>query len=256
MSDPYKVLGIQQSASDEEVKKAYRTLSRKYHPDANINNPHKDKAEEMFKLVGQAYQQIMDERSGKFAGRSSYGSPYGSSSTGDNGEYRDYGDFGNFGGFGGFGFGGFGDFGGFGGQNQQQSSGSSDEETIHLRAAANYIQGRHFQEALNVLSGIANHSAQWYYYSAIANSGLGNNVIAQQQAQQAVNMEPHNSNYQELLSSLQSGGSWYASQRSPYGSTYGVNGSMCSKLCISWLICNFCCGSTGMFCGGTPYRGF
>lgn len=46
--DPYKVLGISSDATDEEVKKAYRELSRKYHPDANANNPLKDLAEEKF----------------------------------------------------------------------------------------------------------------------------------------------------------------------------------------------------------------
>ena len=48
MSDPYQILGVDQSASDEEIKKAYRKLSRQYHPDANINNPHKDEAEAKF----------------------------------------------------------------------------------------------------------------------------------------------------------------------------------------------------------------
>ena len=66
MTDPYKVLGVSRDASDDEVKKAYRTLSRKYHPDANINNPNKDQAEEMFKLVQQAYNQIMREREGGY----------------------------------------------------------------------------------------------------------------------------------------------------------------------------------------------
>ena len=37
--DPYKVLGIAPGATDEEIKRAYRNLSRKYHPDANVNNP-------------------------------------------------------------------------------------------------------------------------------------------------------------------------------------------------------------------------
>ena len=73
MSDPYQVLGVSRDASDEEIKKAYRALSRKYHPDANINNPNKDKAEEMFKIVQQAYNQIMKE---KEMGYSSSGSSY------------------------------------------------------------------------------------------------------------------------------------------------------------------------------------
>ena len=62
MTDPYQILGVSRDASDDEIKKAYRTLSRKYHPDANINNPNKDQAEAKFKEVQQAYQQIMKER--------------------------------------------------------------------------------------------------------------------------------------------------------------------------------------------------
>lgn len=74
MRDPYQVLGISRDASEEEIKKAYRALSRKYHPDANINNPNKDKAEEMFKEVQAAYKQIMAERNGDYSQSYGYGS--------------------------------------------------------------------------------------------------------------------------------------------------------------------------------------
>ena len=54
MRDPYEVLGVSRNATEEEIKKSYKALSRKYHPDANINNPHKEEAEEKFKEIQQA----------------------------------------------------------------------------------------------------------------------------------------------------------------------------------------------------------
>ena len=152
MFDPYSVLGVSRDASDEEIKKAYRKLSRKYHPDANINNPNKEQAEEKFKEVQQAYEQIMKEKE--------YGSSYG-----------------NAGGY----------YGGFTGR---QNSTYQDEEAIRRQAAANYIQSRHFQEAMNVLSSLKQRNGEWYYLSAMANMGLGNNVNALEDIRTAVNLEP------------------------------------------------------------------
>ena len=64
MKDPSSVLGISQSASDEEVKKAYRELARKYHPDNYQNNPLADLAEEKMKEINEAYDVITKQRSG------------------------------------------------------------------------------------------------------------------------------------------------------------------------------------------------
>lgn len=64
MQDPYKLLGVSRDASDEEIKKAYRQLSKKYHPDANVGSPHLEEYTEMFKQVQNAYDQIMEERKG------------------------------------------------------------------------------------------------------------------------------------------------------------------------------------------------
>ena len=125
MSDPYQVLGVSRDASDEEIKKAYRQLSRKYHPDANINNPNKAQAEEKFKDVQQAYEQIMREKEEGYRGGSTGYGGYGGSSYGGygngsygNGSYGN-GNYGN-GGYqredGDFGWGPFGSFWGYSGQ--------------------------------------------------------------------------------------------------------------------------------------------
>lgn len=64
MRDPYSVLGVNQNASDEEIKKAYRELARKYHPDNYQNNPLADLAEEKMKEINEAYDAITKQRSG------------------------------------------------------------------------------------------------------------------------------------------------------------------------------------------------
>lgn len=62
INDPYQVLGVSRNASEEEIKKAYRELSRKYHPDSYLDNPLSDLASEKFKEVQEAYDMIMKER--------------------------------------------------------------------------------------------------------------------------------------------------------------------------------------------------
>lgn len=68
MNDPYKVLGVSKNATDEEIKKAYRELARKYHPDNYAGNPLADLVEEKMKEVNEAYDQIQKERSGGYSG--------------------------------------------------------------------------------------------------------------------------------------------------------------------------------------------
>ena len=68
MNDPYKVLNVSPSASDEEVKKAYRDLARKYHPDNYHDNPLADLAQEKMKEINEAYDTITKMRSGGYRG--------------------------------------------------------------------------------------------------------------------------------------------------------------------------------------------
>lgn len=216
MNDPYKVLGIERGATEEEIKKAYRSLSRRYHPDANINNPNKAQAEEKFKEIQQAYNQIMKEREQGYTGQA-----------------------------------GFGNYGGF----YNDTTTADDEESHYYQAAANYIRSNHCHEALNVLNNIRDRSAKWYYYSAVANAGLGNQVLAMEHARTAVSMEPGNIEYRQFLNNLENGNNWYMGRQAQYGyNSFGTDG-LCFKLCLLNVFCNLCCGGGGFFCGGPYYGG-
>lgn len=234
MIDPYRVLGVSRDASDDEVKKAYRNLSRKYHPDANINNPNKEQAEEQFKEIQQAYNQIMREREGGY--NSTYSqNRYGTGRyDGDNQQngYSDFEDFGTFWGFGPFGFGSF--------RGTSNMSGN-DETTVHLRAAANYINNRSFKEALNVLDGIEDRDARWYYYSALANGALGNEATALEHAGKAVELDPDNMQYEMLYQSMSNGGRWYSTRQGGYQSPSDF-GDCCTRFVSFYLCFNCCCG--------------
>lgn len=223
MYNPYSVLGVGRNATEEEIKKAYKTLSRKYHPDANINNPNKDQAEEKFKEIQAAYQQIMKERTSGYRG--------GTDSGGRSGR-GPYGDFG---------------YGGYGGFSQE----TGYEDNTCIRAAGNYIRNGYHREARTALDGMAQQerNARWYYYSALAYAGLGSNVAALEHARQAAAMEPDNYSYRSLVYQFECGGEWYQQRQAAYGYPVSGGGNICAKLCIANMICNICCLGGGC-CGG------
>lgn len=232
MANPYEVLGVSPGASDDDIKKAYRNLSRRYHPDANINNPNREQAEERFKEVQQAYDQIMKEKQQGYS-YDSFGGGYGQGQAG--------GYYGNFGGFGGFrGFSGT-----YGGDAGRQTRSSSDTDAIELQAAANYINHRCYREALNVLSNIKSRTATWYYYSAMANAGAGNNVTAKEHIAQACAMEPNNMQYRAFEQQLTYGGDWYSNMGRGYARPFAGSSSFCLSLCLMNLFCNCCCNPFG-----------
>lgn len=179
MNDPYSVLGVTRGATDKEIKKAYREMSRKYHPDSYTDESQKKWAEDKFRQVQEAYNQIVDERSGKTTGS----------------------------------------YGGYGGQGAQNYS----EEDQHLMAAMNYIRARRYNEAVNVLNSMQERSARWYYFSSYANLGLGNNVVAQDYAKKACEMDPGNQEYLQYYQRLKQGGGMAggAFGGSPFGGGYG-----------------------------------
>ena len=198
--NPYQVLGLSPSASDDEVKKAYRNLSKKYHPDSNIGSPHQAEYTKKFKEVQTAYKTIMDDRKRGFTNQT-YGNQQSTSSAG-----------------------------GYQYINDQQA----------YQEAAAYIQAQRYNEAMNILNMIRMKNSMWFYYAAIAEHGLGNNIRAQEYAKTAVDMEPMNMQYILLYNQLSGAQQQYRTT----SQTYGNNMNMLSY-CYSILMCNcmlnMCC---------------
>ena len=88
MTDPYKVLGVSPSASDEEIKDAYRKLAKKYHPDQYADSPFKGLADEKMKEINEAYDAIVAQRKAGGAGRG-YGGGYNNVGQNGNSSFSD-----------------------------------------------------------------------------------------------------------------------------------------------------------------------
>lgn len=202
--DPYQILGISPNASDDEVKKAYRTLSKKYHPDANINSNNQAEYTEKFKQVQNAYKTIMDNRKRGFTNQN-----YGSQQH-------------------------------YSGQSSYTYNYAGNEQAAFSDAAA-YINSGRYQDALNILEQIKTKNAMWFYYSALAMNGIGNTMTAMEYAQTAVQMEPGNIQYIFLLQQLQASQGQYRTTQQTYGSPYANSMQCCYNILLLNLLLNCCC---------------
>lgn len=212
MQDPYKVLGVDPSASDEEIKKAYRDLARKYHPDRYTSNPDMaELANEKMKEINTAYDEICDRRAKGNNGtnNSSYGS-YG---------YNSY------------------------GYNGNPNSSSQDPRYAQIRQKIN--QGDIISAEQDLLSVDQNNrNAEWHFLYGCILIRKGNYVDAQRHIDTACNLDPTNSEYLNAREQLRSR---FSSQRYSY-----QNQNHCSvcEICQA-LICADClCDLFGHGCCG------
>lgn len=195
MNDPYSVLGVSPSASDEEIKKAYRELARKYHPDNYQNNPLADLAEEKMKEINEAYDIITRTRSGS-GGYSS---------------------------------------GGYGYQTQQQQAYQRDSagNTIFAQARQ-YINMGDLGRAEEILRSASQQTAEWHFLTGYIAYQRGWLDEATQHFQAACTMEPANAEYRQALAMMQRGRAGYRPAGYSAGGMDPCTTYMCISCLTPW----------------------
>lgn len=254
VTDPRKVLGVSETASQDEIKRAYRRKAKECHPDLHPNDP--DAAKKMNEL-NEAYDMLMNPE--KYANRQQQnpygGNPYGGSSYGGN------------------------PYGSYGGQflrrtaarqsvwsagrlrpvqrllrrirlrqlrrlsdaGQPAAEQAGDSEPV--RAAIRDILAGRYASACSILQNVPStgRNARWYYLSGVANHGAGNQIQALEHMKRAVQLSPNNATYQALLRQYQQAGQTYQTNASGYNTWAMDPSKLCMSLCFLQMFCPLCC---------------
>ena len=209
MTDPYEILNVPSTATDEEVKKAYRDLARKYHPDNYHDNPLADLAQEKMKEINAAYDAIQKERSGRSAGGYAQQQSYG--------RY----------------------------QHQQQKTGT-DPAFQRVRMA---INRNDLGMAEQLLSQIGDHSGEWNYLMGTICYRRGWVDEARRYFQTACQMDPGDPEYRQTLNYVENNREGYRPEGYEVFTTNCGGNNLCARMACFYAVCmgfNTC--GMRMFC--------
>lgn len=163
MANPYEVLGVREGASREEIKKAYRELAKKYHPDQFGSNPLKDLAEEKMIEINEAYEYLM-----KHTTDSSSNGSYQNRSDYNNGTYSTY----------------------------------TENTPPQYSTIRSDMQRGNYKSAEASLNSMVNRDAEWYYLMGMLHMKKGWNDSARNYLATAYNMNPSNSEYSDAYNNM------------------------------------------------------
>ena len=194
MKDPYQVLGVPESASDDEIKRAYRELARKYHPDNYQNNPLADLAEEKMKEINAAYEEITKRRAEGY-----------SRATPPGGGAAYY-------------------------ETRYDSSYSSSSPT--LQQIRRHIQAGNLTEAEAMLNRYPDHNAEWYFLRGVIRYQRGWMDDAKSDYRRACQMDPGNTEYRQALHYMEHGPARTYSPYGSFGTDLCC-ASMCASACLN-----------------------
>jgi len=211
--DPYKVLGVTPNSTDEEVKAAYRTLAKKYHPDTYANNPLADLAAEKMKEINGAYDQITKMRSGSGRGGND-----------SNGYASD--------------------------ESYTSGEGYSSSRFKQIRDMLNAGRTNQARSALDAIPE-SERSAEWHFLKGVVLYKMGWINEAYLEFQNAVQMDGSNREYQEAFERLKNQMNGGFNRSNPFGGyANGSPNSDCNgcDLCTGLLCANCLCNCFGCGC--------
>ncbi len=222
IDDPYKVLGVSPGAGPEEIKRAYRKKVKEYHPDLHPNDP---TATKKTNEINEAYDMLQNpekyeaKRRQQQGRQAQSGNPYtygGQQNRGQN--YQGPGGWSSdFGGF------GFDDIFGFGFGGAQANASTKPEsmpgDSREILYAVSAIRSGRYQDAVRMLTQIPStgRNARWYYLSGLANNGLKNSTAAIDHMRKAVQLDPNNREYHQLLQQFRNAEQTRSAQKTQNG---------------------------------------
>lgn len=209
MRNPYEVLGIKEGASEEEVKKAYRELVKKYHPDQYQDNPLSKLAEDKLREINGAYDYIL--KNNKSDSANSRGSSGGWSGWSKN-------------------------------KSSSNTNSSSDGNNELYNKIKMHIRSGNIKLAEDMLNGISDRTAEWYYLSGLVCLRKGWYDEARSNIQTAASMDPDNFEYRDALNRLEKSNGTY--RGNAFGRGYGSGPDLCTMCQCLWCS-DICCECSG-----------